>query len=63
MIIFYNSIWRAGDFVKFPRFLFGDGEKITGIVVKFGSIFVRVVDLALFNPESFVVSSQEYLNH
>lgn len=46
MIILYRSIWRAGDFVKFPRFLFHPQEKITGIIVKHGTAFLRIVNLA-----------------
>lgn len=45
MVIVYQGIWRAGDFLKFPRFLFHSYEKITSIIVKHGTVFVRIVNL------------------
>lgn len=49
MIIIHRSIWRAADFVKFPRFLFHPNEKIVEFTIKFGTAYIRTVNLNLAN--------------
>jgi hypothetical protein len=56
-IILHRSMWRGGDFVKFPRFLFGPNEKVSQVTVKMGFAYLRMFNLTASNHEHYAVSN------